>query len=145
MMPLDRRSLLDVVAAAIGVAALPAGALAAPAAAAPPRLFDGPTRSLVAAVADTLIPQTDTPGAVDARVPETFEALLRDWAGPVRRTGCLGVLRAIDAAALSQGGKGFAALAPARRKEVLAAYDAGHFGSDADYGMTRTCWSRSTT
>lgn len=136
MMPLDRRSLLDAVAVLIGAAALPGPALGA-AAAAGPSLFDRTTRDLVTAVADTLLPRTDTPGAVDAGVPQTFEALLRDWASPARRAGCLGVLRAIDAQATSETGAAFVGLTPARRKTVLAAYDAERLGRDADYTMTR--------
>ncbi|WP_298199605.1 gluconate 2-dehydrogenase subunit 3 family protein [Novosphingobium sp.] len=137
MMLLDRRSLLDAVAMLIGAAALPGHALGAAAAAAGPSLFDRTTRDLVTAVADTLLPRTDTPGAVDADVPQTCEALLRDWASPARRAACLGVLRAIDARAVGETGAPFAALEPARRKALLAAHDTERLGRDADYTMTR--------
>lgn len=139
MPELDRRNLLAVVAGLIGAAALPPSALAAAGAAPSPAqaAVDPATRALVAAVADTLIPRTDTPGARDAGVPATFAALLRDWASPARRAACLAALQAIDAAARSTTGSGFARLSAARRTEVLSAHDKARLGSDADYTMTK--------
>ncbi|MBC2670107.1 gluconate 2-dehydrogenase subunit 3 family protein [Novosphingobium piscinae] len=136
MLELDRRNLLAVVAGLIGAAALPSGALAA--AATPARAgLDPATRALVTAVADTLIPRTDTPGARDAGVPAVFAALMRDWASAERRATCLGALQAIDTAAQTTAGQPFARLSPARRTAVLTAHDAARLGSDAGYTMTK--------
>jgi nitrous oxide reductase len=69
MIELDRRQMLEGLGALIGLAALPAEALAAVAGKAPS--LDKPTTALATAFADTLIPQTDTPGAVQAGSPRS--------------------------------------------------------------------------
>jgi len=127
----DRRQLLQGLGALLGLAALPAGALAA--AAGKPPLLDAPMTALVTAVADTLIPRTDTPGAVQAGVPARFDALMRDWANPSHRAAYLAALTAIDDEARAKAGKPFALLSPAQRQAVLAPYDAQHLPTDARY------------
>lgn len=79
---------------------------------------------LLTAVADTIIPQTDTPGAAAAGVPAMLDKLLANWASPAQRTRLLGALDAIDQAAHAKTGMAFAALTPERRYEVLSAFDA---------------------
>ena len=135
MIALDRRQMLEGVGALIGLAALPAEALAA--SAPKPPLLDRPTTALVTAVADTLIPRTDTPGAVQAGVPARFDGLMRDWASPSHRAAYLAALAAIDAEATAQAGKPFALLPPARRKEVLVAYDARNLATNMPYAALK--------
>lgn len=114
---LDRRSLLRSVVLLAGVSATPAAASA---------LFAGPkslpsaTRALLMAIADTMIPATDTPGALAAGVPAAFEKLLANWAAPARRASLLAALQEVDTKA-----GGFVALSPAQRFEVLDAHDRG--------------------
>ncbi len=83
--------------------------------------FDADQLALLTAIAGTIIPQTDTPGAVEAGVPATFEALLRDWASAQTREDILAAMERVDAAA--QGG-GFAGLDETGRFDVLLAHDA---------------------
>jgi len=128
---MDRRRMLEATAALIGLAALPAGAFAA--VSKRPPVLDRPGLALLGAVADTLIPRTDTPGAVQAGVPDKFHGLLRDWANPAHRTGLVAALGKIDAAARSGAGKPFALLTPAKRKQVLKAYDAANYPANPDY------------
>jgi hypothetical protein len=134
MIEMDRRRMLEGVGALIGLAALPAGALAAPAG--KPSL-DPAATALLTAIADTLIPRTDTPGAVDAKVPATFDALMRDWATPGHRAAYLAALTAIDDEAKAKAGKPFALLTPAARKAVLAPYDAAHLETDMRYAALK--------
>jgi hypothetical protein len=136
MMTLDRRSMMEGLGLLIGLAALPAEALAAKGPA-KPRLLDAPTTALVAAVADTLIPQTDTPGALQVGVPAKFDSLLRDWANATHRAAHIAALGAIDSAARAQSGKPFALLAPAQRLSFLKGYDAQNFGRNADYSKLK--------
>ncbi len=131
MTELDRRHLLAGIGGLIGLATLPSGALAKTTNRAP--LLDRPKAALVTALADTLIPRTDTPGAIQAGVPAKFDQLLRDWASKEHRAQHLAALAALDAAAKAKAGKGFAILPPAARKRFLTTYDADHFKSDAHY------------
>jgi gluconate 2-dehydrogenase gamma chain len=118
---IDRRDMLARMALLLGAAALPEAALAsAPRAR---QFLTGPRMQLLAAVADTMIPKTDTPGALDAKVPAKFDALLVNWAAPERRVELVGALSRIDAAALAQEKAGFVALTPEKRNKVLTDFD----------------------
>ena len=79
--------------------------------------------TLVTALADTLIPRTDTPGAVDVDVPRFIDRLVAEWYSDTDRTGILAGLDAIDALARTTAGKSFAELDAAARATVLAALD----------------------
>ena len=57
--------------------------------------------SLVAFLADTLIPRTDTPGAIDAGVPQLMDQLYREWASV--STPRVQALQELEAAAFSNG------------------------------------------
>ncbi len=122
MLQMDRRSMLERMAFLLGAAALPGKALAGPAPRAR-RFLDADRTRLLSAVADTIIPQTDTPGALAAKVPEKFDSLLVNWASPQRRLELIGALARIDAAAMSQEKMGFAALTPEKRMTLLTAHD----------------------
>lgn len=128
---LDRRSMLERMAFLLGAAALPAKALAEPAPSARQFLDAGRMR-LLTAVADTMIPKTDTPGALDAKVPAKFDALLINWAAPSRQVELVGALAKIDALAMEQEKAGFAELAPERRNALLTAHDAAALKSVPD-------------
>src|SRR3546814_15653354 len=78
---------------------------------------------LIAAYADSVIPATDTPGAIDAGVPRAIDAMLRDWASEKTRGDFVATLDAPDAAARSATGQGLAELLPDRRRPVVAALD----------------------
>lgn len=78
---------------------------------------------LLEAFADTLIPKTNTPGAVAAGVPKVVAQMYADWASDATRTDISGALDRIDAAARNAGGKGFAEMDAAARQTFLAAHD----------------------
>ena len=120
-MHLDRRAMLQRALWLAGAAAVPGftSEVLAQAATAP-RLLDPRKFALLTAVADTIVPRTATAGAIDAGVPANVDAMLRNWAAPKRREDIIAALGKIDAAA---GPGGFVKLTPARRKDVLAAYD----------------------
>jgi gluconate 2-dehydrogenase gamma chain len=121
----DRRELLQRITLLIGSASLiPSDALAA---AKPRRKVASAMTPLqlaaFTAIADTIIPKTDTPGAVQAGVPRQYEKLLSTWASPTRKAALLGAINEIDAMAMANDKKKFAALTPARRKELMLAHD----------------------
>lgn len=121
---IDRRSLIAGIAAAIGAASLPSEALAAPAHSSVSRFLTQPQFALLGAVADTIMPATDTPGALAAQVPARLDVLLLNWASAQTRTEIVDALERIDAAAKVQAQKGFAALAAADRLAILRPHDA---------------------
>ena len=121
---LNRRALMGRIAMLLGVSALPLEALDA--AMAPKRKPAAPAGqlALIAAVADTILPTTDTPGAVAAKVPAKLNGMLTSWASAKTRGEILAALGRIDAAAKTQKGKGFAALTAAERAALLKPHDA---------------------
>lgn len=118
----DRRSLLQHLALLLGATALPAEALAAPRQRAQ-RFLPPPRFATLSAVSDTLIPATDTPGALAAKVPEVLDGMMRNWASAKTRTELAGALAAIEAAARASDKTVFAALSPERRKAVLIEHE----------------------
>lgn len=116
-MGVDRRTLLARVLLLAGASATGVSFEALSAAEAD-LLGEGQRTTLIAA-ADTIVPQTDTPGAVDVGVPALFEGLLANWAAPATITALADVLDRIGAL-----GGGFASLDPAGRKSALQAFDA---------------------
>jgi hypothetical protein len=135
VMTIDRRHMLEGLGILIGLAALPSEALSA--SKGQVRLLDKPTTALVTALADTLIPRTDTPGAVQVGVPAKFDALLRDWANASHRAAHIAALAAIDSASKAKLGKPFALLTVPARTTFLKAYDAEQFGSNAGYAKLK--------
>lgn len=121
---LDRRKLLQRMALLVGGAMLPGGAEAlAAAVASGKRQLDNTHYELLTALADTIVPTTDTPGAVAAGVPQLVDAMLGTWASPTQRAELTAELEAIDRLARDKGKKGFVALAPAEREALLKPYD----------------------
>ncbi|QZH74136.1 MAG: gluconate 2-dehydrogenase subunit 3 family protein [Erythrobacter sp.] len=78
--------------------------------------------AVLTAMAGQIIPQTDTPGAVEAGVPERLEGMLSTWASPETRAGFERVLADVDA--LPEDGRSFAAVSPQEQERLLRAHDA---------------------
>lgn len=117
----DRRAMLVGLATLLGVAALPEKALAVPSRKG--RFLPGAQFALLAAVVDTILPTTDTPGALAAKVDVRLDAMLRDWASSATREEIGAALARVDAAARTAKGRTFAALSPQDRAEVLRDHD----------------------
>jgi hypothetical protein len=124
MLSLDRRSMLQRALLLVGAAATPGFSAAALAQDKAPLLLNATQFELLTAVADTIVPVTDTPGAVAAGVPRTFDALLRNWASDEQKRHLTGALETIDKLAREKEGKPFAKLTPAARYALLSAHDA---------------------
>lgn len=127
MTTLSRRALLQLA----GLAALPslARAESAPAdwdeslheqaAQRPPSLFRSDERALVAAMADAIIPRTDTPGALDVAVPAFVEFITAEWMTEAERTEFREGLAALEAHAVAGYGRTWPALDPVQRMGEL--------------------------
>jgi gluconate 2-dehydrogenase gamma chain len=124
MKELDRRAVLQRALLLAGATLAPSFSMQALAqeAGKGERLLDARQFGLLSAVADTIVPRTDTPGAVDAGVPALFDGLLKNWASPKRREELLAALEAIGRLS-QQDGQPFAALSAERRHALLAEYD----------------------
>jgi gluconate 2-dehydrogenase gamma chain len=120
---MERRSLLQSMALLLGVAALPVDAVAAARKSRGKPILSKDQFALLSAIADTIIPVTDTPGAIAVGVPKLLDAMLANWASPSRRLALIGAMSEIDSHALATDQKGFAALDPARRKMLLLDHD----------------------
>ncbi len=89
---------------------------------------DGPVLApeqfaLLEQVSDVIIPATDTPGAIDAGVPEFIRQMLTDWASHDTRAQIVAVLESIDKRAWDKFGSAFRELPAERRLEVMRAVD----------------------
>ncbi len=125
MLAIDRRMLLQQALLLMGAAATSiAPSALAKAAGTGKAYLDAQTFDVLSAVADTLIPRTETAGAVDVRVPALFDALLVNWASSQRRYELTQALAKVDRIALAQHHKRFAQLPAATRESLLKAHEA---------------------
>lgn len=102
-----------------------------------PALFTSGQRATVAAIAEHIIPRTETPGAKDAGVPRFIELMVADWFDTVERERFMAGLDELD----TRAKWGFAALAPAAQLEILEQLE--ELASDAawfDMGNTMRIW-----
>lgn len=102
-----RRDLLKL-AAFLGVGLVAPAARAALAAV--PDLWTPDRRALIAAVAETIIPATDTGGAKAAEVPAFVEMMVSEWFDPAERAHFLDGMAAFGDGAQAAHGKPFAEL-----------------------------------
>ena len=105
--------------------------------AAAPGYFNASEMALIAAVAQTIIPMTDTAGAVQADVPVTLQNLATDWGDTEFQQYWRDGLAALDLALTTDSGDGFTSLSPSEREAVLATYDAGVFAGTISDGFYR--------
>lgn len=121
MLAMDRRSLMTRAMLLLGATAV-AGCDFLPGSGTPASLAPEQLK-LLDAFSDTLIPVTDTPGALAAGVAKVLAQMYHDWASAKTREQLSGALTRLDAAARAATGRGFAELAPADRQTFLAGHD----------------------
>ncbi len=95
----------------------------------PMQFFRADEMALIAAIADRIIPTTDTPGAVAVGVPEKLQALASEWADDGFRLFWRDGLAELNNALMTEG-TAFADLPVEQQMAVLSAYDASVY-SDA--------------
>jgi gluconate 2-dehydrogenase gamma chain len=120
---MNRRQMMAQIALLLGAASIPAEAFAVATKARRKRFLNPAQFAVLTAVADTMIPVTDTPGAAAVGVPALFDGLLANWASVTRKAQLTSALAEIDTLAMASDKKGFAALIPARRKALLVEHD----------------------
>ena len=126
---MDRRHLLRV----LGVSAATAGlspsqlvALIAPGArrSAAAAFFTAEQREAVAALAEAIIPETDTPGAIEAGVVEFIEMIVSEWMRSEGRERFMRGLAHVDEHAEALAGVRFAYAGGARQTAILSGLEA---------------------
>jgi Gluconate 2-dehydrogenase subunit 3 len=114
---MERRALLKHLTLIIGGVSI-APELAAKALANPHRALQNvpaDRAALLAEMADTIIPDTDTPGAKAARVQDYIAVIVEECFPPARRTAFWADLANADAQCLQTQGKSFVDCSPAQR------------------------------
>ncbi len=71
------------------------------------QVFDSNGKGIVKIAAELIIPRTDTPGAIDAGVPNFIEMMAADWYTDTERAIFLQGLVSLDQYCQQQFGKGF--------------------------------------
>ena len=92
----------------------------------------------VRALADAILPRTDTPGALDVGAPEFVDLLLAEWYPDEERQRLLAGLDALDARCREAHGKPFAELDAGGRTAFLASVD----GARGEPGSAEASYSR---
>ena len=121
----DRRNFIIAALLAIGTAgvALPAIARVTRARRKTARFLSPARFAVLDALAETIMPRTDTPGARDALVPQRFDALMRNWASADTRAKFTTLLDEAEAMARAAGASGLAAMPAAKQLELVTAFD----------------------
>ncbi|MGH7620409.1 MAG: gluconate 2-dehydrogenase subunit 3 family protein [Gemmatimonadaceae bacterium] len=140
---MERRDLLRVFGAATALSFLPVPHEAAEAwarVASNLGLADGLTDAqlaFVGAIADTIIPRTDTPGATDVNVPAFVNVMVAEYYSNTERTAFVSGLDAIDAHVKARGAGAFADLDQTRRGPAIESIESL---SDRRAEPARTYW-----
>jgi len=127
---IDRRALLHaMVRGGLALSLLPGCAEAAWSAVAagvqaPRRVFSASESSLIAIIADAILPRSDTPGATDVGVPAWIDAVVGGYFSATQRANFLAGLTAIEDFALSRPGARLAVLQGGPLSAVIADLDA---------------------
>jgi hypothetical protein len=95
---------------------------------------DGPVLTaeqfaLLEQVSETILPATDTAGAIGAGVPAFIHEMLAGWGSAATRAEIANVLEAIEQQAWSRFGMAFLEMPPERRLAVVKEFDAARIGA----------------
>lgn len=122
---MERRSFIRASLLAIGVSGVGlAGCNLVSASSADGPFFNEQRFAVLEAVSETIMPRTDTPGALDAQVPQRLDTLMSNWASPETRESFEILLDEIEAAARAQAGANLASLSADKQLEIVEAFDA---------------------
>ena len=88
-----------------------------------PRTLDPHQHDTLEAIAEIIIPTTDTPGAREAGVGRFVDAMFSQYYPPIERLKLLDGLDAVDAQAKKQHGKQFTELTTEQQTAMVAAMD----------------------
>ena len=95
----------------------------------PVNYFTPPQREIIAAMVETIIPRTDTPGAIDAGVPIFVELMVAHWLNEEETAIFNAGLTDMEVRMPADFGQAFQALAPEQQLEVMEALEDEASGS----------------
>lgn len=121
LLEMDRRTALHGIMLLLGAASV-AGCGYVPGSKSKAVLADDQFK-LLELVVDTMIPETDTPGALQSGTPKRLAAMYSDWASEETRADISGALDRLASNAQQTTRKAFADLSPDERLEFLRAHD----------------------
>jgi hypothetical protein len=85
------------------------------------RTLDRQQHATVTAIAELIIPRTETPGATDVRVGEFIDLIVTEWYNAEERTHFLNGLADVDVRTRALFGKNFVESSPGQQAEILTA------------------------
>jgi glucoside 3-dehydrogenase (cytochrome c) hitch-hiker subunit len=88
--------------------------------------FTVPQRQMVSAIAETIIPKTQTPGALEAGVPKFLELIVSDWMTEAERDKFLLGIVEVEQAAHKAHKVNFADCSPEQQHQLLDAIEDKH-------------------
>ncbi len=125
---MDRREILKAAGVLLGVAISPSCSRALESGEdlnAPPAggELSADVQRIIEVLADLIIPETDTPGAIAAGVPQFIQQIVMDWYTAAERSIFLDGLTALDATSQSNWSLPFVELEPAQQAKLLVALE----------------------
>ena len=94
---------------------------------APPRFLCPEQFTMLSRIADLIIPETDTAGALGVGAPHFIDMMLADWASPQRQAEYVAGLGGIDMRARDAGASSFSASTTEQQMVLLRALDKEFF------------------
>jgi gluconate 2-dehydrogenase gamma chain len=95
-----------------------------------PRALNSGQTQMIALIADTILPRSDTPGAIDVGVPVWIDLVLAEYFSDARRAAFLADLSAIDQLAVSTSGASLTGLKHHDLMTVMSSLDAATGSKD---------------
>lgn len=102
-----------------------------------PVFFDDDQVALVAEIAETILPATDTPGAKDVLVHQFMDQILLDHYRPAAQKRFKDGLKTFKEECITTFKKSFLDCSPEERKQILTKYDEAAFAAKAQIKIER--------
>ena len=106
----------------------------------PKRFFTSDQYKFISRIADLIIPETDTPGALGVGAPNFIDMMLADWASPNRQSDFVKGLHEIDLRAKNSGLESFLTCSAEQQELILREIDKEFFDknlNDSYFGMIK--------